>query len=55
MYYYAYLVHVGAPFCGFSMLDHLYMAQRVKKVIGIHHWMPWNKEQSAVKGQGDSR
>ena len=24
-------------------------------MFGIHHWMDWNKEQSDVKGQGDSR
>ena len=31
------------------------MAKWVKKVIGIHHWMSWNKEQAAARGQGDSR
>ena len=24
-------------------------------VIGIHHWMSWNKEQAAARGQDDSR
>ena len=31
--------HVGPP------LD----AKWVKNVTGIHHWIPWNKEQAVVK------
>ena len=50
-----YLVHVVATFCVVFLVGPLCMAKWVKKVIGIHHWMSWNKEQAAAGGQGDSR
>ena len=53
--YIIYLVHVGAPFCVIFLVGPLCMSKWVKKVIRIHHWMSWNKEQAAARGQGDSR
>ena len=44
----------GSILCCFPGWTTLY-GKVGQKVIGIHHWMSWNKEQTAARGQGDSR